>query len=237
MQAMTGHPTLCQDMGRIATLPGAMAVVRCPSLPAAINTEKGEDKERGGVYLRGGARAKQKKKEENGERRVKEQDWRGRRRAIVAPPLAPPSLLPATTDSTIIVQKIEEEQWQRVKRDERREKGIENRDCGLCTEKKKNRPHPLGTTDVLPLHRHNSIVILLPSTLPTPAEREREKRNRAEQRGKKKQRPRALHRGGEEKTAAPPSGIIVISPPSRCPDHLPLPPDHKWGRTEQTGQR
>jgi hypothetical protein len=34
-------------MGRIATLPGAMAVVRCPSLPAAINTEKGEDK-RGG---------------------------------------------------------------------------------------------------------------------------------------------------------------------------------------------
>jgi hypothetical protein len=72
-----------------------------------------------------------------------------------------------------------------VKRDERREKGIENRDCGLCTEKKKNRPHPLGTTDVLPLHRHNSTVILLPSTLPTPAEREREKRNRAEQRGKK----------------------------------------------------
>jgi hypothetical protein len=68
-------------MGRIATLPGAMAVVRCPSLPAAINTEKGEDKERGGeqkrggrVYLRGGARAKQKKKEEKGERRVKEQD-------------------------------------------------------------------------------------------------------------------------------------------------------------------
>jgi hypothetical protein len=73
-----------------------------------------------------------------------------------------------------------------VKRDERREKGIENRDCGLCTEKKKNRPHPLGTTDVLPLHRHNSTIILLPSTLPTPAEREREKRNRAEQRGKKK---------------------------------------------------
>jgi hypothetical protein len=31
-------------MGRIATLPYAMAVVRCPSLPAAINTEKGEDK-------------------------------------------------------------------------------------------------------------------------------------------------------------------------------------------------
>jgi len=45
MQAMTGHPTLCQDMGRIATLPCTMAVVRCPSLPAAINTEKGEDKE------------------------------------------------------------------------------------------------------------------------------------------------------------------------------------------------
>jgi hypothetical protein len=35
-----------------------------------------------------------------------------------------------------------------VKRDERREKGIENRDCGLCTEKKKNCPHPLGTTVV-----------------------------------------------------------------------------------------
>jgi hypothetical protein len=34
-------------MGRIATLPGAMAVVRCPSLPAAINTEKGEDKGEG----------------------------------------------------------------------------------------------------------------------------------------------------------------------------------------------
>jgi hypothetical protein len=124
-----------------------------------------------------------------------------------------------------------------VKRDERREKGIENRDCGLCTEKKKNRPHPLGTTAVLPLHRHNSTVILPLSTLPTPAEPEREKRNRAEQRGKKKQRPRALHRGGEEKTTAPPPGIIVISPPSRCPDHLPLPPDHKRGRTEQTRGR
>jgi len=54
---------------------------------------------------------------------------------------------------------------------------------------------------------------------------------------RKKQRPRALHRGGEEKTAAPPPGIIIISPPSRCPDHLPLPPDHKRGRTEQTRGR
>jgi hypothetical protein len=35
-------------MGRIATLPCTMAVVRCPSLPAAINTEKGEDKWREG---------------------------------------------------------------------------------------------------------------------------------------------------------------------------------------------
>jgi len=99
-------------------------------------------------------------------------------------------------------------------------------------------PHHLGTTVVLPLHCHNSTVILPPSTLPTPAEPEREKRNRTEQRGKKKkQRLRALHRGGEEKTVAPPPGIIIISPPSRCPDHLPLPPDHKRGRTEQTRGR
>jgi len=35
-------------MGRITTLPCAMEVVRCPSLPAAINTEKGEDKRGGG---------------------------------------------------------------------------------------------------------------------------------------------------------------------------------------------
>ncbi|KAJ6959121.1 hypothetical protein NC653_037423 [Populus alba x Populus x berolinensis] len=34
------------------------------------------------------------------------------------------------------------------KKNERREKGIENRYCDLCTEKKKNRPHPLGTTVV-----------------------------------------------------------------------------------------
>ena len=99
-------------------------------------------------------------------------------------------------------------------------------------------PHHLGTTAVLPLHCHHSTVILPPSTLPTPAEPKREKRNRTEQRGKKKkQRPRALHRGGEEKTAAPPPGIIIISPPSRCLDHLPLPPDHKRGRTEQTRGR
>jgi hypothetical protein len=38
-------------MGRIATLPCTMAVVRCPSLPAAINTEKGEDK-KGREFLR-----------------------------------------------------------------------------------------------------------------------------------------------------------------------------------------
>jgi len=61
-------------------------------------------------------------------------------------------------------------------------------------------PHHLGTTAVLPLHCHNSTVILPTSTLPTPAEPEREKRNMTEQRGKKKkQRPRALHRGGEER--------------------------------------
>jgi hypothetical protein len=38
-------------MGRIATLPCTMAVVRCPSLPAAINTEKGEDKEGGDDFF------------------------------------------------------------------------------------------------------------------------------------------------------------------------------------------
>jgi len=48
MQAMTSHPTLCQDMGSIATLPCAIAVVRCPSLHAAINTEKAEEKRGGG---------------------------------------------------------------------------------------------------------------------------------------------------------------------------------------------
>jgi len=50
IQAMTSHPTLCQDMGRVATLPCAMAVVRCPSLPAAINTKKGEDKKEEGRF-------------------------------------------------------------------------------------------------------------------------------------------------------------------------------------------
>jgi hypothetical protein len=74
-----------------------MAVVRCPSLPAAINTEEGRrEKEGESLFERKGARAKQKKKEEKGERRVKEQDRRGRRRATVAPPPAPPSFLPAT---------------------------------------------------------------------------------------------------------------------------------------------
>ena len=79
------------------------------------------------------------------------------------------------------------------------------------------------------------------SSQPPPTEPPRNQRGRREtgqnREGRKKQRPRALHRGGEEKTAAPPLGIIVISPPSRCPDHLPLPPDHKRGRTEQTRGR
>jgi len=33
------HPIMCQDMGRVATLPCAMVGVRCPSLRAPINTE------------------------------------------------------------------------------------------------------------------------------------------------------------------------------------------------------
>jgi hypothetical protein len=44
-------------MGRVATLPCAMTVVRCPSLPIAINTEKGENKKKG---------RKRKKKENQG---------------------------------------------------------------------------------------------------------------------------------------------------------------------------
>jgi len=54
MQAMTGHPTLYQDMGKITTLPCAMAEVSCPSLPAAINTEMREDKRGEGEHKRGG---------------------------------------------------------------------------------------------------------------------------------------------------------------------------------------
>jgi len=126
-------------------------------------------------------------------------------------------------------------------REERKRKhtwGREEQRLVVSTQRKRRTvPHPPGTTAVFPFHRHSSTAIPSPSALPTPAEPEREKRNRTEQKGKKKQRPRALHRGGGEKTAAPPPGIIVISPPSRCPDHLPPLLDHKQGRTEQTRGR
>ena len=87
---------------------------------------------------------------------------------------------------------------------------------GLSTEKKKDRSSPPGH------HRHVSFPPPqqhrhLATISATNASRTRE--------GRKKQRPRALHRGGEEKTFAPPPRIIVISPPSRCPDHLPPPPN------------
>jgi len=55
-----------------------------------------------------------------------------------------------------------------------------NRDWGVTAQRRRTVPHHLGTTAVLPLHRHNSTVIPPPSTLPTPAEPEREKRNRTE---------------------------------------------------------
>jgi hypothetical protein len=60
-----------------------MAVVRCPSLPAAINTEKGEDKKRGTIF---GQKAEQKTEgrvclrgEELGQNRKKKGKSRGRR--------------------------------------------------------------------------------------------------------------------------------------------------------------
>jgi hypothetical protein len=53
---------------------------------------------------------------------------------------------------------------------------------GLSTEKKKDRSSP---TAVFPFHRHSSTAILPPSALPTPAEPEREKRNRTKQRERK----------------------------------------------------
>ena len=56
-----------------------------------------------------------------------------------------------------------------------------NRDWGVTAQRRRRTvTHHLGTTNVLPLHRHNNTVILPPSTLPTPAEPEREKRNRIE---------------------------------------------------------
>lgn len=40
-QAMTNHLILCQDIGKVATLPYVMAGVKCPSLLTPIN-KKGE---------------------------------------------------------------------------------------------------------------------------------------------------------------------------------------------------
>ncbi|KAJ6866022.1 hypothetical protein NC652_037523 [Populus alba x Populus x berolinensis] len=115
MQAMTGHPTLCQDMGRIATLPCPRVVVRCPSFPTAINIGEGIEKRTGESHYTtidlfiSRAKASKPKPEKDQQKNTKDRQR---------------------------------------KKNKRREKGIENRDCGLCTEKKKNRPHPLGTTAV-----------------------------------------------------------------------------------------
>jgi hypothetical protein len=64
--------------------------------------------------------------------------------------------------------------------------GREEQILGVTAQRRRRTvPHHLGTTALLPLHRHNSTAILPPSMLPTPAEPEREKRNRTE-RGKEK---------------------------------------------------
>jgi hypothetical protein len=53
-----------------------MAVVRCPSLPAAINTEKGEDKRGGGRTENRGDQRK-KKKENEGKPRERDRELFG----------------------------------------------------------------------------------------------------------------------------------------------------------------
>lgn len=53
------HPIMCQDMGRVATLPCAMVGVRCPSLRAPINTEGENTKNKRKDFLKETKKKKQ----------------------------------------------------------------------------------------------------------------------------------------------------------------------------------